>query len=162
MKPLLVAAIALLAISTPVYAGDPITNRQAMDLLPGLAALDSHPVIIKQNGTDTAVNIPWDFSNATLRLAIANNIAILRPVARSMEEARNSIVAEILSKEPAGQTEIKKDSPAYFELVKQLDQILDKPAAGTENLTRIKFVELKLDKNEIPGTVLASIKIIFE
>jgi 2',3'-cyclic-nucleotide 2'-phosphodiesterase (5'-nucleotidase family) len=152
MRTVAFAAIAALALVSPAVAADKISNRQAMEVLQGLRALDGHQVIAKSGGNETVVTQPWEFGSGVLRLKIANDIAILAAVERSVTDARNAAIREI-----NGGAEVKAGTPEMDQLLKQLDQILDQPANGTQDLARIKDAELKLDKNEIPSTVLAAI-----
>jgi len=154
-------ALATIALTSSAFAADKITNRQALEVLQGLRGLDGHQVIIKQATGDAVVVQPWEFGSATLRLKIANDISILTTVEKAVGDARNASIREILKDKP-GITEIKPATPEMDDLLKQLDALLDAPAAGTQDLGRIKDAELKLDKNEIPSTVLAAIAAIRE
>lgn len=154
MKYLFAAVLAVLVIA-PAHAGDKITNRQAIELLEGLSQLDGYPSIVK----DQVVPKPYEFGNGTLRGIISRDIAILRPIAKMIDDVRNGVLRELLKDKP-GITEVKRNTPEFFELLKQLDPVLDAPASGTQDLEHFKIADLKLEKNEIPGTVLASIKVI--
>lgn len=150
----IIAFAALLA--TPAMAADRITVRDAITLATALRNLDGHVVIVK----DATVMQPWEFGSGSLRLRIANDLAILAAVERTAENSRNQIVREILKR--GGGTEIKMGTADFDDFTRQYGEVLDQPAPGTQDLSRIKASELKLDRNEIPGTVIAALKPILE
>jgi hypothetical protein len=137
-----------------------ITNAQALSLLSALRNLDGHIVVIKQAGQDQTVMVPWEFGSGTLRLRIASNVTALVAVEKSVEDARQSIVKEVLSKMPAAEdgkprAAIPNGSPEFDVFQKQYADMMNAPAQVT--LARIKASELKLDKNEIPVTALSAL-----
>jgi hypothetical protein len=153
-----------IALATPAFAADPaptpkiappvLTVAQAIPLSTALRNLDGHMVVIKQNGADNIVMIPWDFGSGSLRLRIANNLTILAAVEKSAEEGRQAIVREILKK--AGGTEIKPGTPEREDFDRQYLELMGQPAPGGKDLARIKASELKLDRNDIPVTALSA------
>jgi hypothetical protein len=144
-----------------------ITVAQALSLLSGLRTLDGHQVIVKQNGADAVVVQPWDFGSGLLRLKIANDISILAAVEKSAEDARVSIIKEIVKglppdkdgKPPVG---IVPGTPEFDDFQRQYTEVLNGPAAGTQDLARIKASELKLDKNELSVTALSALSPILD
>lgn len=163
MRRFFFTSIAALALMSPATAADKITIGQAFPLANALRSLDGHTVVIKQNGADATVMVPWDFGSGALRLRIANNIAILDAVANTVNDTRLKIVKEIIknSANPAA-TEIKPGTPEFDDFQRQYNEMMIQPANGTQDLARIKASELRLDKNEIPVTVITALKPILE
>jgi len=137
-----------------------VTVRDAMSLAIALRNLDGHLAIIKQNGQDATVMVPWEFGSGSLRLRIASDLAIASLSEKAAEDTRLAIVKEILKK--SGGNEVKPGTPDYEELVRQYEQATALPAPGARDLAKIKASELKLDKNEIPVTVLQALWPILE
>jgi hypothetical protein len=148
-------------LAGPACAGDKITLAQAQPLSVALRNLDGHLIVIKQNGQDATIMTPWEFGSGSFRLRIANDITILDAALKTAEDTRIAIVKELLKKASdrtgATVTEIKPDMPENAEFQKQFADLMVQPAAGTQDLGRIKVSELKLDKNEIPVTVLSAL-----
>jgi hypothetical protein len=154
-----------LAVAPLAHAGDvkptSITVREVLSLAQGLRNLDGHIIVIKRNGQDDTVMIPWEFGSGSLRLRIANDIAITDAVVSKAEQARQSIFKEALAK-AGGVPELKPNTPEYAAFLKQYEDLLDQQAPGGLDLAHIKASELKLDKNEIPVTVLTALKPILD
>lgn len=162
-RSMLFAAV-LTAAAVPARAADTaaISVRDALTLASGLRNLDGRLQIIKQpGGGEGTVMVPWEFGSGSFRLRIANDLAIVAAVEKSSEEVRQAIVRELLKRTP-GETGLKVGTPEYDEFQKQFNQVLDSPAPGARDLSRIKASELKLDKNEIPVTVLQALKPILD
>jgi hypothetical protein len=147
---------------TAVLEPGKITVRQALALAPALRNLDGKPSVVKQNGTDAILMNPWEFQSGIVRLVLGNDLAIVEPVERAAENARQGIIRELLKKMPAGSAQIAAGTPQWDEYQKQYDQVLDAPAVGTQDLAKIKASDLHLEKNEIPITVIAALKPILE
>ena len=139
-----------------------LTIGQALNILTAIKGLDGRTIIVKQNGQDAAIMQPWDFASGSLRLRILKNASALEPNVKLDEEARRKIVTEILAGMPEGTTDIKAGTPEYDRFFKQREQVLNEPAVGTENLYPIKVSELRLDRNEIPISVLSALEPILE
>jgi hypothetical protein len=146
---------AIASMAGPALAGEPIKVGQINTLSTAIRNLDGHMVVVKQNGADNVIMIPWDFGSASLRLRLAANLTILEAAAKNVEGVRVSTIQEITKK--AGIAEIKPGSPEYDEFQRQYAELLEGPAPGTEALARIKASELKLDVNDIPVTVLSAL-----
>lgn len=159
MKRLAIIAAFLALPAAPLRADPPakITVRQAISIAQALRNLDGHMIVTKQNGADQTVMIPWEFGSGSLRLRIANNLSIVAAVETSFETARKSVIKEI-----GGTSTPNPGTPEYETLLKQLNEVLDQPAAGSQDLARIKASELKLDKNEIPITVISALEPILD
>jgi hypothetical protein len=166
MKKLFLALLCASSLSAPALAGEKITVLQATQLSTALRNLDGHMIVVKQNGTDAVVMVPWEFGSGVLRLRIANDISIIDASLKLAEDARLGIVKEQLKKletrtgEKA--TDLKQGTPEFDEFQKQYNEMVGQPAAGTQDLARIKASELRLDKNEIPVTVLTALAPILE
>lgn len=153
-----------IAAITPALAADPappaklapapLTIAQAIPLVSALRNLDGHLVVIKQNGADNIVMIPWDFGSGSLRLRIANNITILTSIEKTAEDTRQAIIKEILKK--SGGTEIKPGTPERDDFDRQFAEMMALPAPGGRDVARIKASELRLDKNDIPVTAISA------
>lgn len=160
--------ILFLAGLSPVIGaeGGKITVQQVQALSPALRNLDGRMIVIKQNGSDNVIMQPWEFGSGSLRLRIANNISIVDHSLKLIEEARIAIVKEGLAKRKArtgdDAAEIKPGTIEFEETQKQITEFLTQPAPGTQDLGRIKASELRLDKNEIPVTVLSALKPIMD
>ncbi len=160
MRRFFFAIVAAMAMIAPAGAGDKLKVQDVFALQTALRNLDGHMVVVKQNGVEGTVMIPWDFGSGALRLRIANNITILDAAAKGVEDARQAIIKEITKK--AGTAEIKPGTPEFDDYQKQYGDIAIQPASGTQDLARIKASELKLDRNEIPGTVISALKPIMD
>lgn len=150
MKKLLLIPILSIMSINPAMTGEPakITIREALALAGALRQVDSGP-----KGA-------YEFGSGVLRLKMSNDLSIVQSVEQSAEKARQAIVREILNK--SGATKIDVGTPDYDEFSTQYNALLDQPAAGTQDLARVKASELKLDKNEIPVTVLSALKPILD
>lgn len=155
------ATLLLVAMTMPALGQSKkaLTVGEALTMLQAFRNLDGRVVVVKQNGVDTSVTTPWDFGSGTFRMKIAKNVAALVAVEQQVEDTRQKIVAEIQSRLPVGKngeaSAIAQGTPEYEAFSKQINDMLKQPAQVT--LSRIKVSELKLDKNEIPVTVLAAL-----
>lgn len=168
------AALFLTAAAVPTWASDTIVNatsppvlapkitvREALVLAAALRLLDGHTVIVKQpGGTETTVLVPWEFGSGLFRLRVANDLAIVSAVEQAMDRARLSMIRETMQR--TGKDELKPGTPEYDAFQKQYSEALDAPAPGAADLAHIKASELRLDKNEIPPTVIAGLKPILD
>jgi len=139
-----------------------LTVRDALALAVALRNLDGRLVIVPADGGKPggSVMVPWEFGSGSLRLRIANDLAIVSAVEKNAEDVRQGIVRELLRK--YGVAEIRPATPEFEEFRRQYDQLLDQPAAGARDLGRIKASELRLDRNEIPVTALQALKPILD
>lgn len=148
------------ALIAPVAAGEKLKVQDVLQVSTALRNLDGHMVVVKQGTAENTVMIPWDFGSGSLRLRIANNISILDAAAKNVEDSRQAIIKEIMKK--GNLTEIKPGTPEFEDFQRQYADVLVQPAPGTQDLARIKASELRLDKNEIPPTVLSALKPIMD
>jgi hypothetical protein len=162
----ILAGLAAAFTTAPAFASDKITLAQAMPLSTALQNLDGHMIVIKQNGQDAAIMTPWEFGSGSLRLRIANDLTIVNAALKTAEETRQAVIKELLKKASdrtgSAVTEIKPDMPESADYQKQYLDLMAQPASGTQDLGRIKASELRLDKNEIPVTVLSALKPIMD
>ena len=138
--------------SPAAMAADRLTVRDSLALATALRALDGRAIVVK----DGTVMQPWEFGSGSLRLRIAIDLGIVARVEQATEAARTLIIREILERK--GLAEIKMGTPEFDEFTRQYTDILELPASGTDGLQRIKASELKLDRNEIPASVIAALK----
>jgi hypothetical protein len=160
VKKLYLALLATAVIAAPAAAADKLTVLQANQLSVALRSLDGHIIVIKQNGQDATVMIPWEFNSAAVRLRIANDLAIVDAAVKVSDDVRNTIFKEVTKK--AGVTELRPGTPERDDYDRQAADLMAQPAAGTQDLARIKASELKLDRNEIPVSILSALKPIFD
>ncbi len=164
---LLAAAVLLSPNAAAAQAKPPINVAQGLSMLSALRNLDGRIVVVKVNGTDQTVVVPWEFGSGTLRIKVAKNIAILAENERAVESARQSIIKEILAKGDPDKdgkppTSIQPGTPEFDLFQRQYQQALDALASGTADLMRFKSSELKLERNEIPVTALAALSPILD
>ena len=133
-----------------------ILVRDALQLAAALRQLDGHMIVIKQGAQDNTVMVPWEFGSGSLRLRIANDLKIVSEVEAAAETSRQGIVKEILRK--SGRDKIEGGTAEYEDFQRQYADLVAQPAAGTQDLSRLKASELKLDRNELPVTVLLGLK----
>lgn len=142
------AFVTILLLTTAALA-DPskITVREALALAGALRSMDGG-------------SKGYEFGSGVIRLKLANDLAIVQAVEASTEKARQSIVREILK--GSGAVKIEIGTPEYDNFSTQYNAVLDQSAPGTQDLARVKASDLKLDKNEIPVTVLSAMKPILD
>lgn len=90
------------------------------------------------------------------RYGLAKNLRILRSRTEDINKVRAGLADE-LSKEMGDK---KPDTPEFKALEKEFDERYKQFLDATEeiaNLMKIKFVDLNLDQNQIPVTVLAAL-----
>lgn len=153
-------AVALFVGIARAESKPPLSNAQALSLLSALRVLDGRSVVVKQATGETVVPTPWDFGSGVLRLRIARNITALAAVEQLMETTRVEILKEILRKMPPtkegqAQTSVFQGTPEWDNLQRQYGEALNLPASV--DLSRIRASELRLDRNDIPGTALSAL-----
>lgn len=149
----LVAAYSLLN-GTPLLAEEPapITINDCLTILSGLNSLDGRMVVVNAGKpSEQVINQAYEFNNGALRGDIADNIAALTIVQRTAQEAQGKITLDIAKGDP----EIKPGTPKALEYDRQLRELVARPCGIP--LKRVKTSDLKLDRNEIPASVLAAI-----
>lgn len=148
---LLLAAAAVVAlIDHHELRAEPakMTIADCQAVLVGLNGLDGRAEMTKDGA---AVTVPYQFGNGALRLAIQQNIAALNGVQQAFVKVQQDLFREIAG----SATEIK---PNTLEFAKYQKAVMDAQASPCDvTLVRIKASDLKLDKNEIPGSVLGAL-----
>ena len=160
MKRLMIAAVAAL-VSIAAWASeapvkqDPVdkptgtTVQDCLDTLSGLQNLDGHWVVLN-DGKDSKL-ISYVFENDTLRGILQDDIAALNVVAQRQQKIEQDIYREI-----AGTNVIIE--PGSKDVLKYNQRVFDsKQKPCTAILKRFNIKDLKLGKNEIPGTVLGAL-----
>lgn len=131
---------------------DKLTINDCLIVLNGLNALDGHSVIINAGKpNETVITQSYEFGNGSLRGDIAENIALLTAIQKTSQEAQQKIFNDVAK----GETEIKPGTPKAIEYDRQLKELIGRPCLAP--IKKIKFGDLKLDKNEIPSSVLATL-----
>lgn len=136
---------------TPGLPDTGLTVNECLTILSGLNALDGRQVVVSAGKPDEKViNLSYDFGNAKLRMDIAHDMAVLGAIQRDSQTAQQGIFLEV-----GKGADIKPGTPEYANYDKQLKDLVDRPCHAA--LARIKAADLKLDRNDIPGSVLAAI-----
>lgn len=150
-------AVATLLSVSPAFAQarPPVSVSQGLVLVGALRALDGRHATVK--GSETAVMVPYEFGSPTLRLRIAKNIALLAQTERAAEEARLAILRDVMGWTSDGVVGNMPTpgTPQHDEFLRRFQAMLDGPVKESEQLARLSASELRLDKNEIPVTVLS-------
>lgn len=129
-----------------------ITVRDCLLILNGLSGLDGYNVLINAGKPNEQVlTRAYEFNNAKLRRDIQTNIAALQVVQQATQKLNQDIFREVAK----DSNEIKPDTPQYVEYTKRVSDGEGLPC--TAQLVRININDLKLEKNEIPGSVLAAL-----
>lgn len=135
-------------LTTAARAADQYTNADCILLLSGLQSLDGHQELTKDRG---AINVPYKFENAKLRAAIQSNLAELQRVQAELQKLQQSIFREVAG----GKLELQPNTQEFADYSKQFTAAQELPCKAT--LTRIHINDLALQRNEIPGSVLAAL-----
>jgi hypothetical protein len=163
MKKVFIAAFSLIGIATAFAAEAPVkselvttsnglTIQDCLTVLTGLQNLDGHWVIINAGKpNEDAKLISYVFENATLRGVIRDDIAALTNVQTTQQHVEQDIYREI-----AGE-KIKIEDGTKEVLLYNQKVFESKQRPCTAILTRFSIKDLKLDKNEIPGSILGAI-----
>lgn len=125
-----------------------LTIGQCLTILSGLNALDGKQEMTKDG---TAITTAYQFGSAKLRLAIQQNVARLNDLQQGLQKVQQEMFREV-----AGDaTEIKPNTPEFIRYQKMVLDAQQQPC--NIELQRISAADLKLDKNEIPGSVLGAL-----
>jgi len=140
--------------ASPAASGTPeagLSINDCLIILQGLNGLDLHQVVLNQGKPNEQIaNLPYEFGSARLRLDIGRNIAELGAVQRAAQATQEKITAEIGKGE-----EIKPGSKEATERDNQIRELLNQPCRA--HLEHIKAEQLRLEKNEIPSSILAAL-----
>lgn len=129
-----------------------LTLNDCLTVLTGLNALDGYQVVVNAGKPNEQVIVrSYEFSNGDLRGDIADNIATLTAIQKTAQEAQAQIFRDVAK----GETEIKPGTPQVTEYDRQLKELTTRSCSA--QLKKIKTSDLKLNKNEIPGSVLAAL-----
>lgn len=153
-----VAHLALIAIA--LFGMVAMHGRARADDQPKLTILDCQTVLAGLSGLDgrqevaggAAITVPYKFGSATLRLAIQQNIAALTAVQQAFTKSQQGLFREIAGD---ATTELKPNTPEFARYQRLVLEAQQGPC--DVKLTRIKAADLKLDINEIPGSVLGAL-----
>lgn len=127
-----------------------LTIRDCIGVLRGLQLLDGRRVVVGAGkSTESAETVPYKFAGR-VRSAISHNIFVLGQVQLEIDSADRRLRQEAGKGKP-----IEPGSREETELSARINEYAERPCKV--DLDRIADVDLRLDENEIPGTVLASI-----
>lgn len=128
-----------------------LTINDCLILLQGLNGLDLHQVVLNAGKPNESIaQLPYDFQNATMRLKIGRNIAELGAVQREAQAVQEKITAEVSKGE-----ELKPGSKEMAIRDGQIRDLLNQPCRA--HLERFNASDLRLDRNEIPSSILAAL-----
>lgn len=151
-------AAALALLSAPAWAADQkITLEQADKVLTALNSLDGHQKIVKDGGQEKVAIVEYELTGNTRKL-IAKDIDILTPVVRRFGKVRQGLIKQYLGIDtlPAGDEFSKLSrSDEFKKLTDEIQKQLDAPIE--EEVQKINDVDLKLDANPIPPSILAAL-----
>ncbi len=142
------AAEAAVSKEGPLVTPQKLTIAECQTILSGLTGLDGRTELSRDGA---AVTLAYKFENARLRVAIQQNIAALQAVQAEFSKGVQGVFKEIAGDAP----EIKPGTPEMVRYTKQVTDAQQLPCRA--ELVRIKADDLKLDKNEIPGSVLGAL-----
>jgi hypothetical protein len=162
-RTILAAAVCLSSVSASTGAQAPVkqepglpssglTINDCLLILQGLNSLDGRQVVVNAGKSNEQVVLQaYEFGNAKLRLDIAHDLAILSAVQKDSQAVQQKIFLEV----GKGSPDIKPGTPELLDYNNQLKDLMARPCLA--DVSRIKAGDLKLDKNDIPGSVLAAI-----
>jgi hypothetical protein len=147
------------APAAPLIPKADLTMNECLKILRGLRGdggsnrgLDGYLVISNAGKpNETVVPQTYRFSNPNLRMDIGQDIARLSDIPNVIEKTRQQIFLEVAKSD----LEINPSTPQMADYNKQLVLLGESPCRVT--LIHIKASDLKLDVNEIPGSVLGDI-----
>lgn len=129
---------------------DKMTVQECLGVLAGLQALDGRRVIVSAGKpSEAAETIAYKFSGK-LRDTISHNIFLLSQVQQEGQAANRRIQNEI-----GKGNAIAPGSKEAIELDGRLSDYMARPCKA--DLEHIRDADLRLDENDIPGSVLALI-----
>ena len=144
-------AAALRTAGIPPQPGA-LTVAECLTILGGLNQLDGHQVVINAGKpNESVVTVSYVFGNAALRRIIQEDIVALQSVQKTAQTLQIAIFKENVK----DGTEIKPNTPEMEAYNKQINDA--SIAACPANVTHIRLADLKLEQNEIAGTILAAL-----
>lgn len=142
------AAEAKVQQADPLHPEPKLTILDCQTIFDGLSGLDGHTELSKDN---TPVVLAYKFENSRLRLNIQQNMAVLSAARQEFNKGMQGVFREIVG----DGFEIKPGTAEMARYNKQKNDAEQLPCKA--NLIPISATDLKLDKNEIPGSVLAAL-----
>lgn len=133
----------------PIDVPSGLTIQDCLEVLSGLQGLDGHWVVLNEN--KDAKLVSFVFENDVLRGIIQDDITALNAVQNRQQKIEQDIYKEI-----AGTKGVI--DPGTKEVTQYNQRAFDsKQKPCTAVLRHFSIKDLKLGKNEIPGTVLGAI-----
>lgn len=156
------SAFAAEAPVKPELPKSDMTIDECLVVLSGLESLDGYQTVVNEGKPNVqVVNRSYVFGNGVLRADIAHDITALRDVRKAAQESQQGIFKEVAKGAPdipqtvAGADGKEHPNPLYAEYIRQLNQATGKPCSAIP--THISIKDLKLETNEIPGSVLSAL-----
>jgi hypothetical protein len=131
-----------------------LTIRECLGLLSALNSLDGQRVIVaKGKPTESVETVPYKLGSSQdragkVRGAISHNIFMLGQIQQEAQAANRRAMASI-----GKGTEIRPGSSEAIEFDRQMAEYTERPC--NVELDHIQEADLRLDQNDIPGSVLA-------
>jgi len=121
-----------------------------------IGQLDARSKLIKENGGEREVMVPYSFSAIT-RMKLAKAIAAMQPVVEAYQKALTGIKAEEEAKSPAGENEAADVySARIFKEVVKSAMVLVTQEEDVE-LPEFTIDEFRIETNEFPPSVLSAL-----
>lgn len=132
-------------LATAAQAAD-LTNAEAQMVLTGLIQLDGYDRVVTERGQDKVIRELYHLE-APVRLAIAADIAKLRPVLQTAQDVHNTLIRQFGGDNgqvpPARVLDFNEESKKVWS------------ASSGVSLNHIKAGDLRLDANPIPASTLS-------
>ncbi len=134
--------------------GISVKNRDILNLLKALSALDGRPTPVTVKDKDREVTQivikPYSFSG-TARLAMARALVAVKDVNDALSRTHDGLVKQFA--DPADPTQVSDANMQAF--TDEWEKVLD--AAVVLKFARISCTELRVEENQLPVSVLAAL-----
>jgi hypothetical protein len=154
------ASAAEAPVQKPAAPQSSLTLNDCLLILQGLQAIDEHIVIIGKEPNQQLVKQSYEYGPGGFRLNfLAHNIRVLTDLQQTAQAEQQKILRDILAKMPPKDdkpaTEIPPGTPDALEYDRRLRELTGAPCIA--ELTHFREHDLKLEKNELPGSALANL-----
>lgn len=138
-----------------------MTINDCLLILQGMQAIDEHIVVVGKEPNQQLVKQSYEYGPGGFRLNfLARNIRMLTDLQQTAQAEQQKILRDILNKMPQkdgkAPTEIQPGTDEATEYDKRLRELTGAPCLA--DLAHFKESDLKLDKNELPGSALANLE----
>lgn len=137
-----------------------LQNKIIQTVFEAHAALDGSDRVAEKAGgvdTDKVIRVPYKFGGAA-RLTIARNLRLLKDAFEDYDKARQGLVKQYAAE---GKETVEPNTPEMEAFLKAHAELW-KAEVEVVGLKPLTEVDLDLDKNTIPPTVLASLYPVFQ